>query len=229
MSVLLGTLQSRPVGRPAGVAWVIETVSRRSRRRRFGYLQDVLPDGPVRILDVGGTRAYWDALPSLPEAKITLLNLSAERVPAPFVSLSGDARDLSQFPDQSFDIVYSNSVIGHVGTWADQQRMASELRRVGKIVVLQTPNYWFPVDWHTLLPIFHWLPASWRAWWHQRVPVPTYPTMARSTEDAWHRATRIRNLTARELRQLFPGSVLHRERMLGFTKSLVVVVTQRDR
>jgi hypothetical protein len=62
------------------------------------------------------------------------------------------------FSDQEFDIVFSNAVIEHVGSRERQRAFASEICRVGKRIFVTTPNLWYPVDFHTLLPFTHWLP-----------------------------------------------------------------------
>lgn len=67
------------------------------------------------------------------------------------------------FPDKSFDLVYANAVIEHVGGEADQQRFADEMKRVGRTWILTTPNRWFPVEAH-----FHSLLTHWRADWAPR-------------------------------------------------------------
>lgn len=201
-----------------------DRLEHRARLRRFAMIRRLLPTiRPLRILDVGGTYAYWQAMgwDHLMPCQITLLNLDTTEVPEPFTSVAGDARDLSSYPDKSFDVVYSNSVIGHVGTFADQQRMAAELQRVGTVVILQTPNHYFPIDWRTLVPCFHWLPASWQAWCFLTMRVGTY-AKAPDSETAWNYATRVRNLTHKELRQLFPRGTVHHERIAGFTKSFIV-------
>lgn len=69
-----------------------------------------------------------------------------------------DARAL-QFDDGSFDFVHSSAVIEHVGSIENQAKMISECARVArKGVWLTTPNRWFPVEFHTSLPLVHWLP-----------------------------------------------------------------------
>lgn len=202
---------------------LLSSLALQARRRRFALLLQALGGHawPVKVLDVGGTLAYWQSMPPVNHVRLTLLNLEAESVPDGVVSLQGDACDLSRFPDQSFDVVFSNSVIGHVGDAEHRQRMAAELQRVGKTVVLQTPNKWFPFDWHTQMPCFHWLPVSLQALWHRYLPTVSYPR-ATDAQTARRRATRIHHLTARELRQLFPGATLVRERVFGITKSFVV-------
>lgn len=204
--------------------WIVH-LETRARQRRFALISALIPaTRPLRILDVGGRWDYWQALDwrVLMPCEITLFNLEVPSdVPQPFTAATGDARDLSRYADDSFDLVYSNSVIGHVGTFADQQRMASEIRRVGKAFILQTPNHHFLIDWRTLVPCFHWLPAAVQAWCFAHMRVGTYPKAA-TPEVAWTWATRIRNLTRRELRTLFPDSAILRERVAGFTKSFIV-------
>lgn len=63
------------------------------------------------------------------------------------------------FASGSFDFVFSNAVIEHVGPLEKQQQMADEIRRVvRKGYFVATPNRWFPIDPHSYLPYFHLLP-----------------------------------------------------------------------
>ena len=125
------------------------SLASRLRKERSRLLLSLLAElpPPVRIIDLGGTVDYWNVL-GLADAErldVTVVNTFPVReLPAGFKWIVGDARDLSQFDDKSFDVAFSNSVIEHVGTWADQQRMASEVRRVGRRYFVQTPNRWFP-------------------------------------------------------------------------------------
>jgi SAM-dependent methyltransferase len=64
------------------------------------------------------------------------------------------------FKDQEFDLVFCNAVIEHVGTRAEQAAFLKEIFRVGKRAFVTTPNRWYPVEFHTLLPLVHWLPVS---------------------------------------------------------------------
>lgn len=65
------------------------------------------------------------------------------------------------FPDQSFDLVVSFAVIEHVGSRSRQKAFVRELCRVGKTCFITTPNRWYPLEFHTILPFVHWLPPSW--------------------------------------------------------------------
>jgi SAM-dependent methyltransferase len=62
------------------------------------------------------------------------------------------------FSDKEFDIVFSNAVIEHVGNTEDQTRFIREACRVAERVFISTPNRWFPIEHHSSLPLFHYLP-----------------------------------------------------------------------
>ncbi len=65
------------------------------------------------------------------------------------------------FADDSFDYVHSSAVIEHVGNRFNQMAFMAEARRVArKGVFITTPNRWFPIEFHTVLPLVHWLPTA---------------------------------------------------------------------
>jgi len=66
------------------------------------------------------------------------------------------------FPNHSYDILFSNSVIEHVGSHENQKAFACEARRVGKKLWIQTPAYECPIEPHYLAPFIHWLPKKWQ-------------------------------------------------------------------
>jgi SAM-dependent methyltransferase len=199
----------------------LQTTARWRRHERFVRLLETFATHPT-ILDVGGTAAYWQDLEFPPglAPRITLLN-SVEQEAGEFPSVIGDARELSRFNDRQFDIVFSNSVIGHVGSSSDQRSMAREVLRVGRHFFLQTPNHAFPVDWRTLVPLFHFLPVHAQAACFSHLPVGRYKRAA-SAEEALEWATRIRNLRRRDVDEFFPGASVIEERLLGLTKSFMI-------
>ena len=161
------------------------SIAARLRRRRFQLFERLLGQipKPVRILDIGGTEAFWRTVGfvSVSDVHITLLNVSPQPVSlANFTSIVGDARDLGGFADGSVDVVYSNSVIEHVGGHGDQRRMADEVRRVGVRYFIQTPNRCFPLEPHFVFPFFQFLPIGLRVWllrhadlgWHKQTSDP---------------------------------------------------------
>jgi hypothetical protein len=179
----------------------------------------------TRILDVGGTPANWLLVEVRP--RVTLLNMprGQERREQGFTFVSGDGCQLP-FPDQSFEIVFSNSVIEHVGAPKQQQRFAAEVRRVGRYYWVQTPNRWFPVEQHLLTPLVHWLPANIQRAWVTKWTVwdlVERPSPDRREYYIQHYLDQVRLLSAVELAAVFPDSEILRERVLGWTKSLIAV------
>jgi len=116
-----------------------------------------------------------------------------------------DARALP-FADGEFDVAYCNSLIEHIDP-ADRPVVAAEIRRVARRWFVQTPNLWFPLDPHTLLPGYQFLPAALQ----RRL----------SGLGAGGSYERLRLLDAAELRRLFPGARIIRERAGPLTKSLI--------
>ena len=199
----------------------LSTVLRGRRFQLFQRLFDSTPK-PVRILDVGGTPEFWEMMgfSERTDAEITLLNLvELKRSSRRFTYIVGDARNLGMFSDYQFDVVFSNSVIEHVGGYLDQRKMVDEVKRVGKRYFVQTPNKHFPIEPHFFFPFFQFLPISVRAWllnhvdlrWHKRMP---------NYQEAKREVEAVRLLTEDEFMRLFPEAVLYKERLLGLTKSM---------
>lgn len=192
-------------------------------RRRQVFLDALRPTPTTTILDVGGNYYDWQDLPFAPP--ITIVNVdaipAAWEMPPNFTYRVGDGRALD-FPDQSFDIVYANSVIEHLRTWEDQQRFAAEMRRVGRQVFVQTPNRAFPIEPHFLALGVHWLPKHWHRslfrWGSVRGWLRGGDNIALNELVA-----ELRLLTAGEMRALFPDCEVVREKICGLTKSLTAV------
>jgi len=129
----------------------------------------------------------------------------------------GDGCDLP-FEDDSFDICMSNAVIEHVGGREKQKKYVSELCRVAPRVFLTCPNYYFPFEIHARLPFVHFLPEKLRNF------------ILKKTGRGW--VTRIRLLSARELRSLFPKDVdvtIFGSRTTFMAESLVAIAVRKCR
>lgn len=197
----------------------------RTRRfRQFEALIAHIPK-PLHILDVGGTNQYWErrGWAGQTDVWITTLNLASEEQRHKNIQpLTGNAINLSQFADRSFDLVFSNSVIEHLFTFTNQRRMALEVQRVGKAIWIQTPNFWFPIEPHFHVPGWQWMPVGLRVamlrrytcGWHGPC---TDPVRARELVEE------VRLLTAKELRAIFPGATFIPEWFCGLVKSWTVV------
>jgi hypothetical protein len=200
--------------------------SNRMRSRRFELFERLVEPmpRPLRILDIGGTNEFWEqrGWADRDDVEIVTANLEAEeQLHENIHPVVADATDLSRYDDASFDITFSNSVIEHLFMYDAQAAMAREVQRVGKAYWVQTPNYWFPVEPHFLVPGWQWLPEQARiamirrrrlGW---RGPCP-------EIEDARRAVGEIRLMTGKELATLFPNATLRPERFKGLTKSWIV-------
>ncbi len=200
----------------------------RMRRDRLQQFIALLPHaaGRVRVLDVGGTEGFWASLwnPECDRLSITLLNLEGAQPSGrlPIKALVGDARNLSRFETREFDACFSNSVIEHVGTLADQQKMANEIRRVAKGYFVQTPYRYFPVEPHFHVPGWAQLPMWCRTALHQRLNLgwmPAEPDYLRARMDV----EQIRLLSIREFRLLFRDGEIWMEKIGPLVKSMIAV------
>jgi SAM-dependent methyltransferase len=147
--------------------------SRRSRERKLQLFHERLAPGPeTSVVDVGvtdsgvagayGTDNFLEAEYPWPE-RITAVGVTRlDNFAAAFPrvrTVVADGRSLP-FADGEFDVGFSNAVVEHVGRRPDQVAFVHELCRVAKRVFVTTPNRWFPVEVHTLLPVVHWLPRG---------------------------------------------------------------------
>jgi hypothetical protein len=193
------------------------------RKRRFQLFLDVFkPAASTRLLDVGGYSNDW--INKGIASTVTCLNLdppSTQQTTDRVTYLKGDALNMT-FANQSFDIVYSNSVIEHVGTWGDQQRFAAEVRRVGRQLFVQTPNRWFFIEPHFITVFVHYLPWPFA---RRIIRYCSFRGLFRSGDNVNLRqlADGLRLLSYREVRELFPDCEIHREKMFGFTKSFIAI------
>ena len=74
--------------------------------------------------------------------------------------LIGDGKN-TLLDDNSFDIVHSNATIEHIGSFDDQISFTEEMLRISKnSIFIQTPNRFYPIDFHTIIPFIHWLPKK---------------------------------------------------------------------
>lgn len=140
------------------------------RRRMFNVFLATcaLPDPTKTILDIGVTsdrsyeasnylEAWYPYKDRITAAGIDDASFLCDLYPG-VKFVEADALDLP-FADKSFDVVHSSAVIEHVGSYDRQQRMIVQCARVAReAFFITTPNRWFPIEFHTVLPLVHWLP-----------------------------------------------------------------------
>ncbi len=214
-----------------------KSLGSRLRRRRLEVFLDLVRTacrdrGECRILDVGGRVSYWRTLEpelqDLPGVSLTLINIESpddtdETLEVPHVSLVGDACAMT-FEDRAFDVVHSNSVIEHVGSWPRMEAFASESRRVGRALFVQTPSYWFPVEPHFRVPGFAFLPRPLQIRLLMSRANGFY-ARAESVSAAMKALEECQLLDRAQMRFLFPDAQIRTERFAGLEKSLIAIRT----
>ena len=209
------------------------------RARRIAPLLNLIKTvharrGKVDILDIGGRKTYWNAIPvgvlEQHKVQITLLNLPDELQSVDdgiFKSVAGNACDLSQYADNAFDIVHSNSVVEHVGNWHNVKRFAREANRLAPCLFIQTPYYWFPIEPHFIAPFFHWLPRPFRISLIMRFSLGRRGKAATLDEAVQKIEDEPYLLDQRMFRLLFPDSQILKERFFFVIKSIVAYRSPR--
>lgn len=164
------------------------------------------------LLDVGGAlgvagefRPLYDAF-----SQVTTVNLDfsgPQELKAKRVLADGCALP---FRSGSFDWVFSNAVIEHVGDRARQEQFASEIRRVAAAgYFVTTPNLYFPIEQHTFLPFYQFMPE----FVQRRVARFSFGYVTEYGE--------IHLVSARELGLLFPDATIFKVGLAVFPNSLV--------
>ena len=165
---------------------------------------------------------------TLPALTITCLNYDKKVVEGnqnpgnKFVMVEGDGCSLP-YADKSFSLVFSNSVIEHVGDFSRQKQFASELRRVGQKLWVQTPAFECFIEPHFWSPFFHWLPIGLRIRWGRWLTLWGWLEKP-SPDEVLELVKEIRLLNKREFKSLFPDCEIITEKMLWiFPKSYIAV------
>ena len=212
---------------------IFDRLSAISRRRKVElFFKMMRPSATDKVLDVGGET---DSSSSLKNAcqlidifpykqNISVVNLSsahieviAEKYPE-IEARVGDACSLP-WPDKSFDIVYSNAVIEHVGDFGDQKKMASEVMRVGRKWFVTTPNRWYPFEFHMRLPFVTWLPFH----GYLRAGQIVSYNHVKQKYACGLKPDHLRLMTANELGMCFPGSRIIKQRVTFMPETLIAV------
>ncbi len=206
------------------------SLANRFRRNRFRYFREFIADIPlpVTILDAGGTEDFWVQMGAKdnPDLDITILNLNEPKYSqnGNLRFVKGDVTDLSEFADKSFDVVFSNSVIEHIPKSRDRQKMANEIRRVGRRSFVQTPNYYFPFEPHFLFPCFQFFPEALKLFLLQKFNMGWFKK-CENRKQAQKLLEENSLLNLHEFREYFNRSRIIKEKFLFLSKSYIAVNT----
>lgn len=212
---------------------IIYPVMTHFRRQRLAELLKAFPNlEECSVLDVGGRPFVWDLLKKeygvTPKSLVILNTPSEELLPESpdYTVVIADGRELP-YPDNSFDLVFSNSVIEHVGNYDQMTQFAKECDRVGRSLYVQTPNHWFPLEAHFGTALIHWLPRA----WYQKLSFLSlrYLFAHNNPKEKGYFQQEFDTtylLSAKQLKQLFPGKTVMSEKVMGLSKSFVVMSPQ---
>lgn len=196
------------------------SLTHRCRQQRYEEFKRRFPDlAEMRVLDLGGTAVSW-RVAGLRAKSVTIVNLDPSEEPEePWMeTVQGDAC-LGGFG--KYDLVFSNSVLEHVGGHGRRQQFADVVQGSAPLWWVQTPYRYFPIEPHWLFPGFQFLPFRARVLVTQHWNVGHNPVVKDEREAAALVAS-TELVSATEMRAYFPGSGIWFERIAGVPKSIVV-------
>jgi hypothetical protein len=205
--------------------------SGRARRGMYRIFMDTMrPKPESKIIDLGVTADqalpesnYFEALyphkQNITAVSIEDASFLEEKYRGlKFVKIQDDGS--LPFQNDAFDILSCSAVLEHVGKNSDQRRFVLEALRVSKRFFFTTPNRWFPMEIHTMIPFVHWLPKK----AHQGI-------LDALGFDFFARSENLNLLSTKTLMSLFPtnahANLIHK-RVLGFPSNLVVYGTMKS-
>jgi hypothetical protein len=200
----------------------------RARDRRWTYIQTAFPRlSAYSIVDLGGTAEWWRRTPVRPK-HVTVLNLTepGDAREDWITPVLGDACQASEVLGSigagcTFDMVFSNSLIEHVGGHVNRALLADQVHRLAPEHWVQTPYRYFPLEPHWLFPGMQFLPLRLKQAVGQRWPL-THSRPA-SKEAALTAVLWTELVSLTEFRALFPESLIFKERAGGLVKSIAAV------
>ncbi|MDR7309254.1 hypothetical protein J2S40_000312 [Nocardioides luteus] len=217
-------LRSRLVDSPASLGAAL-------RLRRWEMFTALFPDiADMKVLDVGGTAESWLRAPVRPGHVVVLnLNDPGDCDEGWLTPVTGDACTARTALERAaapmaYDLVFSNSLLEHVGGHAQRVRLAAEIQQAAPLHWVQTPYRYFPVEPHWLFPGMQFLPMALRARVAERWPLVHTLPASRAEAMADVQWTELIGMT--EMHAYFPESRILRERVLGMTKSMIAVRTR---
>jgi hypothetical protein len=210
-------LRNRFVDAPGSLGERLRTARWERFRRLFPGIAD------MTVVDLGGTADMWLRAPLRPR-RVHLVNLEPHPAGLPdWISAeNADVTDPAVAAGLgTYDLVFSNSTIEHVGGYSQRRRFAAAVEQLAPLHWVQTPYRYFPVEPHWLFPGMQFLPVAARA----RIALswPLAHSRARTADEARSAVQWTELIGVTELRSYFPDSEVVHEKVAGLTKSIVAV------
>jgi hypothetical protein len=214
---LVHSVRERVVG--DGESW-----SSRRRAQRWQWLLHEFPGlAEMSVLDLGGYPSTWTRSPVHPR-RVHVVNIEplTDDLPDWIEVDHGDACALPRhIAERRYDLVFSNSVIEHVGGHERRLRFAESVHLLAPEHWVQTPYRYFPVEPHWIAPGMQFLPVRMRATVARRWPLAH--VRSANLHDALTGVLWTELVDRSQMRYYFPESTLRSERLFGLTKSLIAV------
>jgi len=201
-------------------------VSIYNRQRKWKTFQRLIqPTAATSILDVGfsdkeylATENFLEKNYPYPEM-ITALGIDVpDEFTQRYPKVKAIRYDGQIFPlaDQSFDLCWSNAVLEHVGSQADQVIFIKEIKRVSRQAFITTPNRCFPIEVHTRVPLLHFLPK------------PLFDGYLRLIGKKWATGSYMNLLSLAKVKELLRLAKVQdyriiKNKFLGFTLDFIIV------
>jgi hypothetical protein len=206
------------------------SLAERMRLRRWELIRKHLPElSEMKVLDLGGTMRWWLRAPVRPR-HVTVVNLDPdEKAEASWLTvITGDACYADKLvAGQRFDLVFSNSLIEHVGGHKARSALSHVVRSLAPRYLVQTPYRYFPVEPHWLFPGMQFLPVL--AQWSIACRWPLGHTRSWRESQALNEVISTELIGATEMRMYFPDGQLYWETFLGLRKSIIMIRIPAER
>jgi SAM-dependent methyltransferase len=210
---------------------IFSKLSLASRARKLELFNQIMkPAMEMKLLDVGAqinpdSHKEHQLIDTYPwKHNFAVVNISQDHITAikkRYPEVEAVVCDACELPwaDKSFDVVFSNAVIEHLGSFERQKRMAAEIMRVGKRWFVTTPNRWFPFEFHMRLPLVTWLPGD----GYLRIGRIISYNHIRGKYMFGAKRDDLRLMSASELQECFPDSRIIKQRVTFMAETLIAV------
>lgn len=186
-----------------------------SRQRKYNiFMEKIQPKPNDLVLDLGGSDgAYLLSYYPWPE-NIILFDIDFSRCSKSTgkgTPICGNALS-TPFNDGTFDIVWCNALIEHVGDFYSQQILAKEIHRIGRRYFVTTPWKGFPVELHFQLPLYQFVPKNIQKFMSKKFAIGWYKKGEwESINLLWHY----------QMRALFPDATVVKHRVSLWPETII--------
>ena len=199
----------------------------------FQYIESL--GKPVRLLDIGGTFAFWERMGLRQEHQLSVSLLNNHHIDKSQIDYSpcydyidnvyGDANELTRTDFANYDVVFSNSMLEHLDSKTSQERLTAEILASGKPFFIQVPNKYSLIDPHFPHPFVPFFAAYPKTLQTRLLTIGAFGggEKYRSLEQARERFKYYNPISRGQIRKLLPPAHIITERHLGIPMSIIAM------